>query len=218
MVAELLIVMIHWACCSDWQRRSSMSGNPFREKVWRSSGPVTPQSIEPKRSLCSANTFRAVVTLELIALRWLNDVRCLIVIEARDLKQVVVRSRLSMPDATRLEHPGLGKHDGVLDGGLVSQHVPIAGPAFDHVLLAAMEDSVLQTAVASGKPGFVVEAGHVHYQRISLPMADRIAHIGGVQVIGMGAAIGVNDAIGGAIPADHGDHLRSLNDLHFAKR
>src|SRR5258706_11958911 len=41
-------------------------------------------------------------------------------------------------------------------------------------------------------PGFGVESDGVHDERVSFPLADRISHVGGRQILGMIPPVGIN--------------------------
>src|SRR5260370_3268228 len=127
---------------------------------------------------------------------------------AEAFKDAVVRGNTKHKVPGR-ENPGFGEHDGVLDGGLVNDHVAMAGVAFCDMLLIAMDQSMrlnnLMTGLAraagfsvsmgAAQPGFVAQTGDVDNQRIAFPMANRIAQKRAVEILGMWPALGVNEAI-----------------------
>ena len=106
----------------------------------------------------------------------------------------------------------------------------MAGVAFDHVLLIAMNQGMrlhnlmtglaiatgFRMALSAAEPRFIVQTNDVDDQGIAFPVADGIAQEGAVEVLRMAATIGVNDAIGladkvGFVQGDH--HLGSLHKL-----
>src|SRR6185437_445165 len=78
---------------------------------------------------------------------------------------------------SRAEHeravarPRAGEDDGVLDGILVNDRIFIdSRELLDDVELFAVDGS------GAGEPGFVIEAGGIHYQSVAFPMAYGVAH------------------------------------------
>src|ERR1700722_4982183 len=79
--------------------------------------------------------------------------------------------------------------------------------------MIALDDVVGRRVLVIADEGFVVEAGDVDDERVSVPMPDGIAHVGRVQVVRMSAAVGrdhAEDVIG---LVENDDEPRLLNDL-----
>src|SRR4029077_7213044 len=121
--------------------------------------------------------------LRLVLLAGPNDM-ALVPAFAEALKDTVVRGNTEHK-VPRGEEPGLGEHDGILDGSFVDQHVAMAGVAVGYVLLIAMNQSVrlhnLVTGLAgaarfgvslgAAQPGFIIQTGDVGNQGIAFPVA-----------------------------------------------
>src|SRR5690349_15688838 len=52
-----------------------------------------------------------------------------------------------------------------------------------------MQRIAMQRSSARAEPGLVVEPSDVHYQRVSLPMTDRIPHEGRLHIVRMPASV-----------------------------
>src|SRR6185295_9115264 len=92
-----------------------------------------------------------------------------IIIDAGDIgwQSVVGTSKNSRHDGGR---PGLCQDFGILHCSFILKSVALARQALDH-----MRDIAMQRPI-SAKPGFIVQASHVHYQRFSLPVTYGVAH------------------------------------------
>src|SRR5207302_9254444 len=124
---------------------------------------------------------------------------------AKALKDAVVR-RNAKHEVPGGENPRLGEHDRILDGRLIDEHVAMAGVAFDHVLLIAMNQGLrlhnlmsslpiatgFRLALSAAEPRFIVQTNDVDDQGIAFPVADGIAQEGAVEVLRMAAPIRVN--------------------------
>src|SRR5579862_7827372 len=78
-----------------------------------------------------ARPFDTIIALELISRSWLDQVSLIIRYAHGGLDVIVWCSQC---DVSRIEHPRPGKHDRVLDYGIIGKGVAITGPAFEHVL------------------------------------------------------------------------------------
>src|SRR5438309_3833441 len=105
------------------------------------------------------------------------------------------------------ERPGIST--GIVNGDLVVQMRRIGTTvALDDMQLLGMRvaDSI--------KPKLVVESDRVYDQRVSLPCTSRIAVPGGVQVLGMAAAVHEDLPVGMHVSLDQeDDQLGSLDNL-----
>ena len=63
------------------------------------------------------------------------------------------------------------------------------------------------------EPSPIVEPDRIHDQSVPFPVADGIAEPGGVYILGVASAIGVNDAEGALVLKEDGHHRGRLHDL-----
>src|SRR5437879_12854044 len=62
-------------------------------------------------------------------------------------------------------------------------------------------------------PGSVIETDRVDDQGISFPFTDRVAHISGIQILGMSPPVGVDLAHDVVALEEHDHPARNLDDL-----
>src|SRR6202047_3217180 len=89
---------------------------------------------------------------------------------------------------TRFRQPRFGKHLWVFHSHSIMKDVSLAGKALDNVHGRTMYVPVF------GKPSILAEIGYIYDERVSFPMAHRIAHRHRVHVFVMRAAVGGNGA------------------------
>src|ERR1700688_5271242 len=64
------------------------------------------------------------------------------------------------------------------------------------------------------EPGLVVKTHRVHDERIPLPLANRVSHPGGIQILGMLSPIGVDIAHIMVILEEHQYSAGDIRNLH----
>src|SRR4029077_12862 len=134
----------------------------------------------------------------------------LIILDAEVLHDFGVLKQGRM--AVERERPGISA--GVVDGDFIVQVTRI-GPAItlDYVKLLGMR---MADAI---EPKLVVESHRVYDERVSIPFAAGIAEPTGIEVLGMGAAVHEDLAVGMHVSFDQeDDQLGSLDNLERKRR
>src|SRR3989442_1136693 len=128
----------------------------------------------------------------------LDELHALEIHELRVLLQTPVEGHADLPRAR--------EDFGVFDRGLVREDVGARAPvAFNDMQRVAVE------VTGSVEPALIVEARHVDDQRVSFPVADRLAH---PRVYRSGAGIFQIDVANGArVFVGEKDRLRALKNL-----
>ena len=108
----------------------------------------------------------------------------------------------------RLLLPRLGEDLGILHRHVVDDRVEGVAPV-------ALGDAQLLAVnrADAGQPGVGVEAHHVHHQRVAFPVRHRVAQVGRLVVVGVGAAVGRDDAERVVHLVEDEDAVAQLDDL-----
>src|ERR1700688_3192210 len=113
---------------------------------------------------------------------------------------------------TRFRQPRFGKHLWVLHSHSIMKDVSLAGKAFDNVQFWTVYVPVFV------KPSILAKIGYIYDERVSFPMADRIAIRHRVQVFVMRAAVGGNGAEDIIVFILHIEEIECLRSLHNLSR
>src|ERR1700722_7104249 len=96
----------------------------------------------------------------------------------------------------RAQHPRLGEHDRVFDRSFDSDGASTASPSLHNMFLVTMDrGKFVGTPGISAQPGFVVQPNCVYDEGIAFPVADRMAKVGGVEVLRVLPSIGIDQAV-----------------------